>query len=174
LGKFCVFRDLDQMNHVLELKKTFLFKDFPSHELEKLAMLAKYEKYSTDSVLFREGESGHQLFVLLMGSVKVLKRDGHGVDEEVATLGSGSYFGEMAVTDGEHERSATIIAKESTELLVFAQAELHAMFDKDDRLAHHFYRALSRGLTRRLRATTQDSAFFRAIAKERHHHAHHA
>ncbi len=156
------------MNHVQALQKTFLFKDFPASELDKLGALARYERRSQDSVLFREGEVGQQLFIVLMGSVKVLKRNADGVDEEVATLGSGSYFGEMSVIDDQHERSATIVTKESTEFLVFTHSEVQKMFDKDDRLAHHFYRALCRGLTRRLRATTQDAAFFRALAKERH------
>jgi CRP-like cAMP-binding protein len=156
------------MNQVQALQKTFLFKEFPATELEKLAAVARYEKRPQDNMLFREGEGGTELFVLLNGSVKVLKRNNDGVDEEVAQLGSGSYFGEMAVTDDQHERSATIVTKESSEFLVFSQGEVLRLFEKDDKLAHHFYRSLCRGLTRRLRATTQDAAFFRALAKERH------
>jgi len=156
------------MDQVQALQKTFLFKEFPVKELERLAAVARYERRPSDNVLFREGEPGSEFFILLNGSVKVLKRNKDGVEEEVAQLGTGSYFGEMAVVDDQHERSATIITKESTELLVFAQGEILRLFDNDDRLAHHFYKSLCRGLTRRLRATTQDATFFRALAKERH------
>ncbi|MCC6812337.1 MAG: cyclic nucleotide-binding domain-containing protein [Deltaproteobacteria bacterium] len=156
------------MNIAAALKKTFLFKDFPPDELEKLAGVCKHEKLVHDSTLFREGEKGAQFFLILMGSVRVLKKNRDGVDQEVATLSTGSYFGEMAVVDDDHDRSATIITQEQTELLTLSQPDVQKLFAKDDKLAHHFYRAMCRGLTRRLRATTQDAAFFKALAQQRH------
>jgi CRP/FNR family transcriptional regulator, cyclic AMP receptor protein len=156
------------MNIAAALQKTFLFKEFPAAELEKLAQVAKYEKHGHESLLFREGEKGDQLFIIIFGSVKVQKRNADGVEQEVAHLSSGSYFGEMAVVDDEHERSATIITHEQTELLSLAHEDVQKLFAKDDKLAHHFYKALCKGLTRRLRATTQDTAFFKALARSRH------
>ena len=159
------------MNIVAALQKTFLFKDFPSSELEKLASVTKYEKRAPDSVLFREGEEGTLFFLIVLGSVRVLKKNNDGVDLEVATLASGSYFGEMAmVVDDKHERTATIVTQEQTELLTLSQADVETLFAKDDRLAHHFYRAMCKGLTRRLSATTQDAAFFKALARKHHGH----
>jgi CRP/FNR family transcriptional regulator len=156
------------MNIAAALQKTFLFKEFPANELDKLASVAKYEKLGAESVLFREGEKAEQLFIIVMGSVKVSKRNSDGVEQEVAHLSSGSYFGEMAVVDDHHERSATIVTHEQTELLTFTHDDVQKLFAKDDKIAHHFYKAMCRGLTRRLRATTQDAAFFKALAQNRH------
>src|SRR5437762_1854930 len=121
------------------LKKTFLFKEFPKAELDRLAAVGKHVQRTQENVLFRDGDRGNQLFIIVMGTVAVLKKNSDGVDQEVATLGTGSYFGEMAIIDGEHERSATIVTKEASELITFAQPDVKALFDRDDKLAHHFY-----------------------------------
>jgi CRP-like cAMP-binding protein len=153
------------MNNAQALKKTFLFQDMPQTELDKLAHAAKEEQISSGEAIFNEGDGGTNFYVIVLGSVVVQKnRDGQ--SEEVAHLGTGSYFGEMAVVDENHERSATIVAHESTTLLSFSQAALEKIFEKDHALAHHFYKSLARGLTRRLHATTQDAAFYKALARK--------
>jgi CRP-like cAMP-binding protein len=153
------------MNIVGALTKTFLFKEFPTPELDRLAHAATHEQRPAESLLFREGDPGDQLYCIIVGSVKVLKRDRDGVDEEVAMLGSGSYFGEMAVLQHEHKRGATIITREPTELVSFTYQHLNKVLSHDDKIAHHLYKALANGLARRLAATTTDAAFFKALAK---------
>jgi hypothetical protein len=74
------------------------------------------------------------------------------------------------VVDDKHERTASIVTQEQTELLTLAQADVQPLFAKDDRLAHHFFRAMCKGLTRRLSATSQDAAFFKALARKHHGH----
>ena len=59
-----------------------------------------------------EGEAGDALFVILQGTAAVL-RDG----VEVAEVGEGSYFGELAILDGA-PRSATIRTKSDVKVAV--------------------------------------------------------
>ncbi len=155
------------MNNAQALKKTFLFQDMPQAELDKLAGAASEEQVGSGTAIFTEGDGGTTFYVIVHGSVVVLKNR-EGQNEEMAHLGSGSYFGEMAVVDEAHERSATIVAHETSTLLCFSQEALEKIFERDHAVAHHFYKALARGLTRRLRSTTQDAAFYRALAKNRH------
>jgi CRP-like cAMP-binding protein len=157
------------MNQAQALKKTFLFADFSPLELDQLASVAREQHVQAGQAIFIEGDQGNEFYVIVLGTVTVTKnRDGS--DEEMATLGSGSYFGEMAVCDDDHLRSATVVAKEATTLLAFAQPALEKLFAHDHAIAHHFFRTLARGLSRRLRSTTQDAAFYRAMVKEHHHH----
>ena len=65
-------------------------------------------EYDVGDVIFEEGSTGRELFVVLDGEVEIAKVNG---DRKtvIITLGKGEFFGEMAVIDGS-SRSATAIA----------------------------------------------------------------
>jgi CRP-like cAMP-binding protein len=65
-----------------------------------------------DTPLIEEGEEGDALFLILEGSASV-RRAG----AEVARVGPGAYFGELALLDGE-ARSATVVAAEPVTVAV--------------------------------------------------------
>jgi CRP-like cAMP-binding protein len=156
------------MNFVQTLRETFVFKSMPEAELKKLAGLAAEERLGGQASVFSEGEAGDDMYVIALGSVRVLKKNREGVEEEIATLGTGSYFGEMALVADEHERTASIVASEPTTLLVVRRQAIEALCAKDNVFAHHFYRAVARGLTRRLRATSTDAAYYKTLMKQHH------
>ena len=65
-------------------------------------------EYDVGHVIFEEGSTGRELFVVLDGQVEIAK--GSGASKTViVTLGKGEFFGEMAVIDGS-SRSATATA----------------------------------------------------------------
>ena len=66
------------------------------------------DQFEVDDVIFEEGSSGRELFVVLDGKVDIAKANGGG-KTVIVTLGKGEFFGEMAVIDGS-ARSATAIA----------------------------------------------------------------
>src|SRR6266702_1082857 len=65
-------------------------------------------EFGVDDVIFEEGSTGRELFVVLDGEVEIAKVSGAG-KTVIVTLGKGEFFGEMAVIDGS-ARSATAIA----------------------------------------------------------------
>src|SRR3954462_8675127 len=65
-------------------------------------------EFDVDDVIFEEGSTGRELFVVLDGQVEIAKVDGPS-KTVIVTLGKGEFFGEMAVIDGS-ARSATAIA----------------------------------------------------------------
>ncbi|UFX47053.1 Crp/Fnr family transcriptional regulator [Bradyrhizobium sp. 41S5] len=65
-------------------------------------------EFDVDDVIFEEGSTGRELFVVLDGTVDIAKIDG-GHRTVIVSLGKGEFFGEMAVIDGS-ARSATAIA----------------------------------------------------------------
>jgi CRP/FNR family transcriptional regulator, cyclic AMP receptor protein len=65
-------------------------------------------EFGVGEVIFEEGSSGRELFVVLDGQVEIAKISGAG-KTVIVTLGKGEFFGEMAVIDGS-SRSATAIA----------------------------------------------------------------
>jgi CRP-like cAMP-binding protein len=64
--------------------------------------------FAVDDVIFEEGSTGRELFVVLDGEVEIAKIDG-AHKTSIIKLGKGEFFGEMAVIDGS-ARSATAIA----------------------------------------------------------------
>ncbi len=156
------------MDHLQTLGQTFLFKGFPQGELNKLGSAVKEDDVTPGTTLFREGSAGDAFYVVVMGSVQVLKKTKSGSEEPVATLGSGSCFGEMALVTDDHQRTATIVAKEPTKLLLIGRVELEKLCAADASFAHAFYKAVARGLAKRLAATTQDAAFYRTLANQKH------
>jgi CRP/FNR family transcriptional regulator, cyclic AMP receptor protein len=66
------------------------------------------KEFDVDDVIFEEGSTGRELFVVLDGQVDIAKMNGAGKNV-IVTLGKGEFFGEMAVIDGS-PRSATAIA----------------------------------------------------------------
>jgi len=66
------------------------------------------DEYGIGDVIFEEGTSGRELYVVLDGEVEIAKMVG-GRKTVIITLGKGEFFGEMAVIDGS-ARSATAIA----------------------------------------------------------------
>jgi CRP-like cAMP-binding protein len=73
---------------------------------------------------------GHEFYLIASGSA-VVRRGGR----KVATLGPGSYFGEMALLD-RGPRSATVTTAEPTELIVLGQREFMAVLDRVPPVAH--------------------------------------
>lgn len=65
-------------------------------------------EFGVDDVIFEEGSTGRELFVVLDGEVEIAKVNGAS-KTSIIKLGKGEFFGEMAVIDGS-ARSATAIA----------------------------------------------------------------
>jgi CRP/FNR family transcriptional regulator len=65
-------------------------------------------EFGVDDIIFEEGSTGRELFVVLGGEVEIAKVSGAS-KTTIIKLGKGEFFGEMAVIDGS-ARSATAIA----------------------------------------------------------------
>jgi MFS family permease len=78
--------------------------------LEKLAMRLRPLAVRAGTEVVREGESGDAFYVIGLGQVDVV----HG-DKLVATLGTGQYFGEIALLN-DVPRTATCVARSDVEL----------------------------------------------------------
>jgi CRP/FNR family cyclic AMP-dependent transcriptional regulator len=95
-------------------------------------------------VLFREGESGEEMFVIQSGSVRVTKCvAGH--ERPLATLGRGEFIGEMAILN-EKPRTATATVVEDAKLLVIGAKTLEMMIANNAEIALRLVKKLARRL----------------------------
>lgn len=128
-----------------------LFSDFKVDELAWLADKMDVRKIADETLVCEEGSMGTELFIILSGTVLVTKKDANHKDHEIARLGKGSCFGEMALVDT-MPRSASIHTLEETQLVVFSQSALNKMKTDSVNVYSHVLLNLAKEFSRRLRS----------------------
>lgn len=106
------------------LKSIPLFAGFGRHELERLGMLTDQLDLPTGRILMRQGEAGHEAFVMIRGRAEIA-RDG----QVIAERGNGEILGEIALVD-EGPRTATVTLIEPSQLLVIGHRDFHTLMDE--------------------------------------------
>jgi CRP/FNR family transcriptional regulator, cyclic AMP receptor protein len=106
-----------------------LFAGLDRDELVALASLGTDVDVAEGQELTRQGEIGHEAFLVLEGTARCI-RDG----EEVATFGPGDYFGEMALL-AHGPRTATVVAATPMVVRAFHQTEFNELLERLPRVA---------------------------------------
>jgi CRP-like cAMP-binding protein len=117
-----------------------LFQGVDAEDLGGIADRTVEVDYAGGGVIVREGEIGTGFFVIVSGSVRVV-RDG----ETVITLGRGEFFGELSVLD-RRPRIAQVVAAEPTTCLALASWDLEAVIAEQPRVALAMLRVLAERL----------------------------
>lgn len=112
--------DHTKESHLRILSDVPLFKGMGKNLLRKLLINLVEKKYTTGDVIFREGDSGKALYVVLEGLVRISKQSNSG-DRTLAVLGPGSHFGEVALIN-QCSRFATAVAEKESLLLIMYKA----------------------------------------------------
>lgn len=133
--------------------KVDLFKErgLSAAEMKLLATFSSEERFREGSTIFREGEKGDKLYIVLDGRVRISKFI-PGVGEEALTvLDRGDFFGEMALID-DKARSADAKAHEGdATVLSIDRATLNEILSMDPNASLQFLNLLCRMISRRLR-----------------------
>jgi cAMP-dependent protein kinase regulator len=96
------------------LRDVHLFDTLDSTSISKLADALEFRDYNYGDRIIRQGERGTEFFIIIDGSVSVIKqRDATAKEEACGTLVTGEYFGELALLNGS-ARAATIVALASS------------------------------------------------------------
>lgn len=146
------------------LKNVSLFQGLTHSQLQKVAQLAQTRSYEGSANIFKEGDKGREMYVILEGKVRISKMI-RGVGEEaLAILERGQYFGEMAVIE-EGARSADAIAHIPCTLWVVEREKLDQLMFTDKDLAYVLLWTFVRTLSERLRETNEKLGAFFAQSK---------
>jgi serine phosphatase RsbU (regulator of sigma subunit) len=119
---------------------TFL-KEASTDIIEGLVKAAVERSFQQGQIIFQEGSTGRELYLIVEGTIEVVK--GHGADEMVlARHGQGDFFGEMSFIE-DNPRFATIRALEPTRLLEFSEQNLRSVLLRQPRLLYGMVQELS-------------------------------
>lgn len=126
MGKEGVYATLDAnaaMAQLTVIEKMMLIRQVPifaeldPDDLEELGAIVEERRVEANKDVFREGEPGDAVYLVVKGGVTVFTGGIDGRPERtLSTLGAGACIGEMAVLDAA-PRSATVRATERTRLL---------------------------------------------------------
>ncbi len=114
-------------------------------------------EYGVGDVIFEEGSTGRELYVVLDGQVEIAKVNGAS-KTVIITLGKGEFFGEMAVIDGSSRSATAIAASDNTRVMRINHARFVYLVSQQPAFALMIMDALSK----RLRASNDRT--FRAAA----------
>jgi CRP-like cAMP-binding protein len=106
------------------LAQTPIFEGLASGDLEPLRPAIRTRTFERGSYLFRQGDPGSHLHMVVRGQVKIGHVGEGGGEIVFAIAGPGEVFGELSLFDEEGERTADAQALEPTECIVIAKAPL--------------------------------------------------
>ncbi len=78
-----------------------VFEQVSEEDLQKIAGLLKERRVNKDTILFRQGDAGDALYILLSGRTRGFATDTAGREKVTGFFSEGQYFGEMALLTGE-------------------------------------------------------------------------
>lgn len=108
--------DTTRESHLRTLSDVPLFTGMGKKLLRKLLIDLIEKKYTAGDIIFHEGENGKAVYVVIEGSVKIIKKS-NSESKTLAVLGPGSHFGELSLI-GQCSRFATAVAEKDSILLI--------------------------------------------------------
>ncbi|HME23751.1 MAG TPA: FAD-dependent oxidoreductase [Acetobacteraceae bacterium] len=118
---------------IVDTRAEQMFPKLLPNEIERLRRFGEVRRYGQGAALWRLGETGHGLTVILSGAVLVTRRDEHGRVTAIVTHGAASFAGELGQLSGrptlvdahaEQPAEALIIPPERLRAVLVAEAEL--------------------------------------------------
>jgi CRP-like cAMP-binding protein len=126
------------------IKSSPLFCEFFDAEVEQIVERCQVLSLQDGEFVFREGDQGDDIFIILTGSAQVKKNT-----VVLAELKKGDLFGEMVLLNN-NQRSADIVATTFTDVLVLNYNSIFSFYQTHPKIFSLLILNLSRLLAKRL------------------------
>ena len=129
----------------IDIRDQYLCQGMSEEEINQLLSAGKMTRFARGDVIFRAGEYADSFFFILDGKVDVTVNAGVNREIRLATLGSGTAFGEVSMLN-ERRRAADVTAARDTECLEVSFDDLDAgvktklLLNLASQLSHKIYR----------------------------------
>ena len=140
----------------LSLDQIAWFASLPADARAELAAIQQLMTLRAGAILFREGERGDTLYLLLDGQVEIIKSLDTPDQRLIRVQGPGALLGEMALLDPDGLRTASVRALTDIRLATLAQANFDALLVRRPSLALELVRTLALRLRDADNATIRD------------------
>ena len=124
----------DPNDHSATLRSIYFFNELSEKDLTRLEAVCHAQHWDAGAVVFEEGDIADRFYIVIAGSVEVWKDYGRPDRDLLAVHGHGHLFGEMALVD-HLPRSATVVAREPTEVLYIGRGDFHDIISENSSIA---------------------------------------
>ncbi len=105
--------DVTQSNRLRDvIAKVPLFMELPLAAREVIIQKAHLRVFQPTEFIFKEGDRGKSIFIVLDGSVEIFTQDNYGTPIPIAKMGPNSFFGERAILSGKPRCASAVVAEE--------------------------------------------------------------
>lgn len=136
-----------------KLRTMHLFAEFTTEELQNFIELAESVQVKAGDAIVKQDEPGDAMFVIVSGNARVMHLK-YNRKFELATLGAGDFFGEIALVD-QGPRSADVEAAGDCALLRITGGMVRALSGVYPAAAFKLLLAVGRVLVERMRRSNQ-------------------
>ncbi|MEO7726081.1 MAG: cyclic nucleotide-binding domain-containing protein, partial [Burkholderiales bacterium] len=134
------------------LQGSQFFSDFPPAEIETLTQYVQAYSVVPGTVIFREGDRGGFMCMVIEGSAEIFKQDNKYSSKRIGQIEPGKTIGEMALVDGE-QRSATCICPQQSTLVMLTREQFVRIIREHPPLSVNILLKIVTMMSRRLRQT---------------------
>ena len=147
-------RDKEATDVVDILKKVPIFQDLGRREFNKIESILHRRNWNADEAIINEGDPGLGMYIIVAGEVRITQVGEDGVQQQLATLTGGDFFGEQALLD-ESPRTASAYANEPCRIIGFFRPDLLELIESNPRSGLKIVMRLSQMISVRLRHTNR-------------------
>ena len=127
-----------QDTKVEALSSAPLFEGLSRKELTQLARVSEDMEIPEGQVLTKEGEIGHEFFVIVEGEVEVSRKG-----KSLGKRGGGDFIGEVALVE-QVPRIATVTAKTPLRVFVLTSTDFHHLLEESPTVERKVLRTLAK------------------------------
>jgi len=124
------------------LSKISLFSKLNETEFNVVAGFLKNISIKKGESVFREGDTGKEMFVFFSGALSAFGTQSDGTQRRLFDIDQGSFFGEMSIITHE-PRSATITAMEDSALIKLSETDFYHIISEHPAIGYKILKAIS-------------------------------
>lgn len=140
---------------IKRLKALNILRQIPERQIVALAEFLRPRELKDGEVVFQEGSTGLSLYFVSSGRLRITKAVAGGKTRDLAVLGPGEFFGEMALID-EATRTASTIAAGPCVIFELFRGDLGRWVKSNPAQAVQFFAELVHVQSMRLRRTSNE------------------
>jgi serine phosphatase RsbU (regulator of sigma subunit) len=133
-----------------ELEKTIaqipIFQSLSEEEVKRLAQVVNVVEMPKGAILLREGEAGDRFYVIIEGTVEIIKALGTPEESLLGVRNPGDYLGEMSLLNWEGRRTASAQTCNDVSLIEVTREQFNDLLEKQPGLVFQMVREMSNRL----------------------------